>query len=56
MAKYDGWVVKSIHGFLVWTFAETRSGIINRWGKDNWKRQRRKGEYKAVKVKLMEVE
>ena len=59
MAKYDGWVVKSFWTdpsfLLIWTFEETRREVINKWGKDIWKKGRRKGEYKAVKVKLVEV-
>lgn len=57
MSKYDGWVVKSVHGwFLNWTFGERKSGIINCWGREWWRKSRRKGEYKLVKVKLVEVE
>ena len=53
--KYDGWVVKTIHGLLVWTFEQRRSDVIKHWG-DSWKKARRSGEYKIVKVKLVEVE
>ena len=56
MKKYDGWVVKDKGNCLwIWTFAETRSELIKRWGEDDWKRLRKKGEYEAVKVKFVEV-
>ena len=63
MNNYDGWVIKSLYTrtpFLMpWSFNETRRGVIE-WYEfstsDDWKKERRKGRLKIVKVKLVEVE
>ena len=64
MDKYDGWVIKSYCGrnpwFLLWTFAPTRKEVIElfekQWIGELWKKYRRQGFHKLVKVKLVEVE
>ena len=58
--NYDGWVIKSCwgrkHSFLIWTFEQTRTEAIAHWGGNDWKKQRKSGDFKLVKVKLVEVE
>jgi len=62
--KYDGWTVKELRrkAFLYASdFAETRTEVVERFDKlmrekGAWKRYRRKGWMKIVKVKLVEVE
>ena len=65
MAKnYDGWTVQNTCGkkpWLVFGFsALTRKEVIVNfellWGKGQWRKERRKGNFKLVKVKLVEVE
>lgn len=64
MAKYDGWVIQSLHvgepWYLIWTFARTRTEVVKlfeeSWGKDLWRKYRRRGFHKLVKVKFVEVE
>jgi len=63
MAKYDGWIIKSFHArnpfFMIWTFARTRKAVIElfeeAWGGGLWKKYRRRGFHKLVKVKFVEV-
>ena len=63
MAKYDGWAIKELRreqSFLsAYHFRETRTEVIldfNRlMGKGEWRKYRRKGWMKIVKVKLVEV-
>jgi len=63
MEKYDGWVVKSSHGrnpwLLLWSFGKTRKEVIENfeeaWEGERWKKHRRAGFYKIVKVKFVEV-
>lgn len=55
--KYNGWVIKGFYGLLAWTFEERRQKVIADWGGiKEWRRTRREGEHKLVKVKLVEVE
>lgn len=63
MAKYDGWVVKiSVYNpFLhVFMFAEKRMEVVKKFeelmGKGEWRKYRRRGTHKIVKVNLVEVE
>lgn len=63
MKKYDGWVIKSYNArnpwLLLWTFGTTRKEVIENfeeaWEGEVWKKHRRTGQYKIVKVKFMEV-
>lgn len=60
---YDGWVVK-IPGdrplLCTGFFFSTRKEVIEKfeelWGKGFWKKARRRGEYKIVKVNVTMVE
>ncbi len=61
--KYDGWVIKvQFSGkpyFLPWHFRESRRYVIKAFNKStggSWRKYRRKGTHKIVKVKLVEVE
>lgn len=64
MVKYDGWTLKNIAGRNPWLipcyFTEKRKGVINCFetifGIGAWRRHRDRGEFKIVKVKLVEVE
>lgn len=64
MAKYDGWTVKELRRrklFLhAFDFSEKRSDVVKKFdalmGKGEWRKYRRKGWMKIVKVKLVEVE
>lgn len=64
MKKYDGWTVQNCMGrnpWLVFGFAERtrKEAIVNfelLWGKGKWRKERRRGNFKLVKVKLVEVE
>ena len=61
--KYDGWAILNCCGrnpWLVFGFAaRTRGAAIVSfellWGKGAWRKQRRKGNFKLVKVRLIEV-
>lgn len=63
MKNYDGWTLKvswkDREPYLVaGYFHETRSGVIKGFeGEDigGWRRHRRKGHYKIVKVKMTEA-
>ena len=63
MDKYDGWVIKNLMWrvpfYLTWTLRTTRKETIREleksWG-DDYSIRRKKGELRAVKVKLVEVE
>ena len=63
--KYDGWVIKiKVLGkypdiYLMWTFNTHRKRAIHTLEENwhtNYSTRRRRGELKAVKVKLVEVE
>lgn len=62
--KYDGWTIQNCCGknpWLVFGFAEStrKEAIANFeliWGKGYWRKERRKGNFKLVKVKLVVVE
>ena len=62
--EYDGWMVKNCMGKEPWLvtgfFERTRPEVIADfellWGKGEWRKERRRGNYKLVKVKFMEVE
>ena len=62
MKDYDGWIIKNIAWrnpfYLLWTFAPTRKEAIQEF-EETWEAdystRRRRGEVRAVKVKLMEV-
>ena len=61
--KYDGWTVKDLRGrsyLYPFDFAETRKEVIKKFdelmGEGEWRKYRRKGWMKLVKVKLVEVE
>jgi len=65
MKKYDGWVVKSFFGRNSWfmeeTFYPTRKEVIKHFeerifGKGEWRKFRRRGDFKIVKVKFVEAE
>jgi len=60
--KYDGWTIKVTWHKEPWLiptfFRSTRTETIKafEWDwKENYKKERRKGIFKAVKVKLVEV-
>ena len=62
MAEYDGWTIKSCISrnpfLLVWHFREKRIDVIKEFNKitgGSWRKWRRRGDFKLVKVKLMEV-
>ncbi len=58
--KYDGWTIKSFDRCLLeWFFHETRSEVIKAFEisvGESWRKYRRRGTHKLVKVKLVEVE
>lgn len=61
--KYDGWCIKSYWGRNPWLvvnwFGETRIKVIEGFEKatgDSWKKHRKAGNFKLVKVRLVEVE
>lgn len=65
MAEYDGWVIKNFNARNPWlllsTFHRKRTDVIRHfdstwWATGIWKKERRKGNFKIVKVKLVEVE
>lgn len=60
---YDGWAVKELRRkpfFYTIDFADTRTEVIKKFealmGKGEWRRYRRKGWLKIVRVKFVEVE
>jgi len=62
MEKYDGWTIKNTYGtpwLVVAYFSTTRKEVIEDFeklsGKGEWKKERRKGNFKIVKIKLLEV-
>ena len=64
MAKYDGWVIKVQFRwnqkpyFLTWHFGETRTSVIKNFNEATgglWRKCRRSGTHKLVKVKFVEV-
>ena len=67
MQKYidwSGWTIKDLRRnppcLFDFDFSETRSGVVKKFdelmGKGEWRKYRRKGWMKIVKVKLVEVE
>lgn len=63
MAKYDGWVIKVQWSgkpfFLTWHFHEKRTDVVKSFNDGSgglWRKYRRRGTHKLVKVKLVEVE
>ena len=63
MAKYDGWTIKSCISrnpfLLAWHFREKRTDVIKEFNKitgGSWRKWRQRGDFKLVKVKLVEVE
>lgn len=64
MAEHDGWTLKNTGGRNPWLipcyFAEKRREIIDRFERTfphgSWRRHRDRGEFKIVKVKLVEVD
>lgn len=64
MAKYDGWVIKVQFPwhqkpyFLPWHFHERRTDVIKSFNDGSgglWRKYRRRGTHKLVKVKFVEV-
>jgi len=63
MSKYDGWAIKSFVGknpwLIPWYFFELRKDVIKDFddveGEGSWRKYRRGGTHKLVKVKLVEV-
>ena len=64
MAKYDGWTIQNTCGRNPWLviefFHQKRQRVIENfellWGKGCWRKERRAGNFKLVKVKLIEME
>ena len=64
MNKYDGWTVKNCCGKKPWLviayFHLSRERVIADfellYGKGSWRKERRAGNFKLVKVKFLEVE
>lgn len=63
MDKYGGWVIKNRTWrnpfYLTWTFHTTRKETIQELEESwhtNYSTRRKKGDLRAVKVKLVEVE
>ena len=64
MAKHDGWVVKvqwkgEEPFFLTWYFHERRTDVIKDFNGATgglWRKYRRGGTHRLVKVKFVEVE
>lgn len=60
MKEYHGWTMKIFYKgeswLSAWSYHMFRSGVINFWGREDYFKDRRKGECLAVKVKLVEVE
>lgn len=62
MKNYDGWTMKMFLGdkqyLIAGYFHETRSGVVDdfeKTTKEDWRKYRRTGIYKIVKVKLVEA-
>jgi len=63
MVKYDGWTIKNVSGRFPWLvvgyFHMTKKEVIEDFerlhGKGSWPRERRKGNFRLVKIKLVEV-
>jgi len=62
MKNYDGWVIKVQFSrkpyFLPWHFHEKRTDVIKAFDEPTgglWRKYRRKGTHKLVKVKFVEV-
>lgn len=61
---YDGWTIKNCMGREDWLvtgfFHRTRSESIEAfellWGKWEWRKERRRGNFRLVKTQLLEVE
>lgn len=63
MDKYDGWTIKVLwhtHPWLLTTFfRKKRTDVIKAYEKqwnEKWRKDRERGNFKIVKVKLIEVE
>ena len=60
--KYDGWTIKVswrtnpclLRSFIRRTRSEVIQAFEKEW-KENWKRRRKRGDFKIVKVKLVEI-
>ncbi len=62
MKNHDGWTIKiSLDGkpwLIAGYFHETRSGVVDDFEKttgEDWRKYRRTGIYKIVKIKLIEI-
>ena len=62
MEKYDGWILKNCigrtHFLCVGYFHTMRADVIKEFEENtelSWKKERRSGDFKIVKVKLEEV-
>lgn len=63
MEKYDGWTVQNCCGRKPWLviayFHRTKQEVIDDfellYGKGCWRKKRRAGNFKLVKVKFIEV-
>ena len=62
MNKYDGWVIKvqwqKNSFFLTWHFRERRTDVIKSFNDGSgglWRKYRRRGTHKLIKVKFVEV-
>ena len=61
--NYDGWCLKSYYGRSPWlvpdSFHVYRREVIeqfeNAYGHGYWEKEQKKGHYKIVKVKLVEI-
>jgi len=62
--KYDGWCMKAFERILPGSFHSTRTGVVKWWGDWSlsiddsslkWKNYRKRGTYKIVKVRIVEV-
>ncbi len=62
MKKHDGWVIKvqwkKNSFFLTWHFRERRTDVIKSFNDGSgglWRKYRRRGTHKLIKVKFVEV-
>ena len=63
MSKHDGWTIKNTCGRRPWLvtdfFHAKRQRVIEDfeflWGKGCWRKERRAGNFRLVKIKLIEV-
>ena len=64
MVEYDGWCMKAFGEILPWSFHKTRTEVAKWWeswslvtgdSSLQWKNFRKRGTYKMVKVRIVEV-